>query len=113
MQEVSIGSVEGTGAAINVSLGFKPDYVRAVNYTDTAGDVAAVEWFSGMTAAHGLKTLGIADDGTSSDESAAFITSLGISQYDGTDALTEGFTIGADTDVNVDGDTIVYIAIRN
>jgi len=113
MQEVSVGSVAGTGAAINVSLGFKPDYVKVVNYTDTAGAVPTIEWFSAMTAAHGLKTLGIADDGISSDESAEFITSLGISQYVGTNALTEGFTIGADTDVNVDGDTIVYIAIRN
>jgi len=113
MQEFYAGSVAGTGAAINVSIGFKPDYVRAINYTNTAGAVASVEWFTGMTAAHALKGLGVADNGTSGDESAAFITSLGISQYDGTDALTEGFTIGADTDLNVSGDTILYIAMRN
>ena len=61
-----------------------------------------------MAAASGLKTLGT--------PTYNLITTLGISQYAGSDtpgsAAAPGFTIGADTDVNVSAETIVYIAHR-
>lgn len=41
---VQTGVLIGTGAAINVSLGFVPDYVRVVNTTD--GDLVT-EWYHG------------------------------------------------------------------
>ncbi len=41
------------------------------------------------------------------------ITANGITQYEGTSGgNSEGFTIGADSDVNVSGETIVYTAYR-
>ena len=61
-----------------------------------------------MTAAHGFKLTG----GASLAHTK--ITSNGISQYDGVESsAAEGFTIGADTGLNVSGETIVYVAIRN
>ena len=113
MNEFATGSVEGTGAAINVSLGFKPTYVKCYNIDDAGALAPTVEWFEGMTAGHGLKGLGIADDGTTSAVSQAAITSNGISQYAGTDSVGEGFTIGADADLNAAAETIVYIAVRD
>jgi hypothetical protein len=42
-----VGTVTGTGAALNVILGFKPDFVQLVNATD--GDQVDV-WYRGMAA---------------------------------------------------------------
>lgn len=99
--DVVVGTVEGTGAAINIELGFIPSYVKVYNYDD---GVTQMEWFNGMTNAHGLK---------STSSAHAKITSLGISAYAGTDGgYGKGFTIGADTDLNVDGETMYYMAVR-
>lgn len=95
------GSVTGTGAAINVSVGFVPDYVKVIN--DTAG--ASIEWFSGMTDGHGYKRVA-AGTGTK-------ITSGGISDFTGSSTAGEGFTLGADADVNVNTVTLRYVAIQN
>lgn len=99
--DVVVGTVEGTGSAINIELGFVPSYVKVYNYDG----VAVVEWFAGMTDGHGLKTL--------PTPAVSAITSNGISAYDGTSAgFSKGFTIGADTDVNVSAETIYYYAVR-
>lgn len=95
------GSVAGTGAAINVSLGFVPQYVRAIN---AGAGLAEYEWFNGMTNGHALKRV------TAGTLSA--ITSNGITPYDGTaGGDSAGFTIGADANVNISGQTIHYIAV--
>lgn len=47
------GTVEGTGAAINVQLGFTPDYVKLINID---GD-ASLEWISDMADGEGYKTV--------------------------------------------------------
>ena len=95
------GTFTGTGAALNVSLGFEPDHVRIVN--DTAG--AALEWYSSMTAGHGYKRVA-AGTGTK-------ITSGGISTYTGSTTAGRGFTLGTDTDINVNAVTCRYIATQN
>lgn len=107
------GTVEGTGSAINISLGFVPRYVKVLNIDD-AGDLdPEIEWFSPMPDAAGIKKLSIADDGSSSALSREYITSNGISEYDGVAAgATEGFTIGADGDLNVNEETLVWMALR-
>lgn len=98
--KIATGTVEGTGAALNVSIGFKPNYVRVINIDG----LATLEWTADMGAAAGLKEV---TAGTKS-----LLGSLGISQYDGVAAgATEGFTIGADTDVNVSAETIMWLAI--
>lgn len=97
---VATGTVEGTGAAINVELGFTPVYVKVVNWDDPT----SMEWWTGMGAAAGAKTT----------DAVAFTkaTSNGISAYAGVQATTgKGFTIGADTDLNVEDETLFWIAV--
>lgn len=99
------GTVEGTGSAINVILGFVPDYVKVYNYDDAGSAAPTMEWFSGMTDGHGLKN---------TTDTQAKVTSGGISAYDGTAAgFGKGFTIGTDTDINQSAETLFYIAFRN
>ena len=96
---VQTGTVEGTGAAIDVSVGFQPAAIRVDNID---GD-AILYWNDAMPAASGMKTIAV---GTT-----AHITSLGISLYAGVSAgAGQGFTIGADTDVNVSAETLVWTA---
>lgn len=112
MQEVVTGTVEGTGAAINVSLGFIPSYVKVFNYDDAGSIFPTVEWWDGMTDGHGLKTKSIADSGATGNLSSGKITTGGISEYAGADAAAKGFSIGTDADLNVSGETLFYVAVR-
>ncbi|GAB5434792.1 MAG: hypothetical protein EpisKO_41620 [Epibacterium sp.] len=93
------GEVEGTGSAINVELGFTPDYVKLIN---TDGD-ALLEWTSAMADGEGYKTVAA---GTN-----AKIATGGVTPYEGVTATAaKGFTIGADADVNASGETIIWVA---
>lgn len=93
------GTLEGTGAAIDIPLGFIPKTVRVINQDG----IASLEWSDTMPAASGYKDI---TAGT-----RTFITLSGISAYAGTAAgAGAGFTIGADTDINVSGETIHWIA---
>lgn len=101
--EFKAGSYTGTGAAIDVQLGFTPDYVKIWNETD--GD-ETYEWFSGMTAGHALKSANHA--------SAQFskITSNGISALSPTDyTKKKGFSVG--TAVSESAKIFRYAAYRN
>ena len=106
--EIRTGTQDGTGASIVIQVGWVPDWVVVQNIE--AADFARLEWYKGMTAAHAIKTV-------TSTKSA--ITSLGISQNAGsgqlgaTAAVKPGFIIGADTDVNVSGEALTWIAGRN
>lgn len=73
----------GTAAAFKITTGFRPTFVQVVNQPDRI----TMEWYHGMTAAHGVKTVA---NGT---RTAA--TSNGITVHD------DGFTVGLDTDLNV------------
>lgn len=97
----TVGNVTGTGAALNVSVGYTPDYVLATNVSDGS----KLEWFKGMTAGHAVKTVAA---GTRS-----IITSGGISPYTGSSTAGAGFTIGADAQVNVNTQVIRYYATSN
>ncbi|WP_022727227.1 hypothetical protein [Fodinicurvata sediminis] len=102
---IKTGTVEGTGSAINVALGFQPDHVRIFNIDAT--NPVSVEWTSDMDDGHGLKLKG----GT---VAYSKITSNGITPYDGADNDEGyGFTIGADSDLNVNNQTLVYVATRS
>lgn len=97
---LAIGTVEGTGSAINLQLGFTPKHVRLVN----EDGLAAMEWFAGMADGHGIKTV---TAGTMSK-----VTTNGVTPYAGTPGGdAEGITIGADTDINVSGETLHYVAV--
>jgi hypothetical protein len=92
-----VGKYTGNGAAQNIILGFKPDFVLLVNVTD--GDIAAI-WVRGAHA-----------DGTATDIAAAAAPNAadGISAYAGTSG--EGFTIG--TDYSEAAKVFGYLAIRS
>ncbi len=101
--EIRTGSYVGTAAAINVQLGWTPDYVKVWNETD--GD-EIYEWFSGMTAGHALKSTNNASTQFSK------ITSNGVSAYSPTDySAKKGFTVG--TAISESGKTFRYFASRN
>jgi hypothetical protein len=87
------GSVTGTGAALNVrTVGFRPRKVELINKSSSD----KLTWTESMADAAGHKQVAA---GTSS-----FITSLGITP------LSDGFTIGADTDLNVSGEDVYWTA---
>lgn len=111
-QQFTFGTVEGTGAAINVSIGWKPDAVFLLNIDDAGGLAPALLWINGMGAADALKFLKVVDSGATGNASSAIITSNGIDQYAGSDSASEGFTIGADADANASGETILWFALR-
>ena len=107
------GTVEGTGSAINVEIGFQPDRVVLYNIDDAGSLSPRLEWNVGMGDDAGWKMLTIADNGTDGVNSSEHITSDGVSQYAGSQAAnSEGFTIGADSDINASGETIVWEAYR-
>lgn len=83
----------GTAAAIAITCGFQPKYVRVVN--NTSGD--EICWFEGMTDAYGVKRVAA---GTQ-----AATTSLGITPS------ARGFTIGLDLDINVTSEQLSWLAL--
>lgn len=93
VSRVVVGSIKGTGADLNVrTVTFKPKAVDLLNI----GGLATGKWVKGMADDSVLKTI---TAGTIS-----LVTSDGITP------LSDGFTIGADTDLNVDGELIRYVA---
>lgn len=96
-----VGSVTGTGAAINVEIGFLPDRVELVNQTTGR----KVTWYRTMAAGSG-----VADGATA----AALIAAGGggVSPFSGSTTAGLGFTIGTDA-VNTAGQVIAYSAIRS
>lgn len=103
--ENAYGSMDGTGAAIDIKCGFVPAYVRVVNIE--SGTIEQLEWYRGMADASAIKTV----TGT---VARTKITSNGITPLGAAAGsnVEQGFRIGADTDVNVAGETIVWTAER-
>lgn len=96
---VKCGTVTGTGAAINISVGFVPDHVVIANVTD--GDVVDM-WWNGMAADTSIKI----------DVAAATRASGGITAFAGTAATAgQGFTIGAA--ISESGKVLRYTAVQN
>jgi hypothetical protein len=98
------GFVLGTGAEITVEVGFTPKHVKLVREQDTGETEysVAVDHFASMPDASGLK---LRDDNTTA-RSAMILTGLVTIQED----PAGSFTIGTDTDLNVDGIGIYWYA---
>jgi hypothetical protein len=111
--QIMTGSFTGTGATANVPLGWTPDYVKIFNPNDAGALDPTLEWWSGMGAGKALKSLRITDNGATGLKSQQLITTLGISAYAGSTTAANGFTIGADTDLNVVGEVCYWVAMRN
>ena len=86
----------GTVAAMKITLGWKPRYVRILNVTG----LVVEEWVEGMSDANGF--LGIDSGAGAVDYS--LITSNGITPAD------DGFTIGLNTDVLVSSEQLHWVA---
>lgn len=106
MGRTKIGTYEGTGAALNFSIGFAPDFIEVINAED--GD-SKWTWFRGMAAASAIFEQNVVDNGTTGNASMALDTTNGITAYDGTKTAGEGFTVG--TDLSENGKTYRYLAI--
>jgi hypothetical protein len=81
--DIKIGTVEGTGAIIQVEVGFIPKYVKLFNIDDAGTLWPTLEWVNGMAAASGFKGLKQIDSGTTGLSSQAYVTSNGISEFAG------------------------------
>lgn len=102
---IIFGSQDGTGANIDIEVGFLPTYVKVVNI-ESAGK-EQLDWYEGMAAASAIKT--VANAGAAVDPRTS-ITTLGITPLSSTFL---GFRIGADADVNVAGETLIWEVHRN
>lgn len=94
---VVVGKFTGTGAAVNVLLGFKPDFVMIINVTD--GDIIGAA-IRGAHAAGASTDIGAA--AASNADNALTLT------YEGADG--EGFTAG--TDFSEADKVYGYLALR-
>lgn len=103
MDGFATGTVTGTGASIDIDLGWIPARVELLNVT--ASDFCRIVWCSGLANAAGIKTL----TSTSTKLSSLGVTPLGAAATD----TKKGFRIGADTDMNVVAEVIQWFAYRN
>ncbi len=93
VSRVVTGSLIGSGSAIDVrTVGFRPRKVEVLNVTAPARG----EWSDTMADAAALKQV---TAGT-----ASFITSDGITP------LSDGFTLGADADLNTAAEVVHWVA---
>lgn len=105
-EALETGSTTGTGAIITVSMGFQPRYIVVTNASTT--NIVKAEWDTGMATWSCLKTL---ESATAANIISVPTTSC-ISTYAGTKSAAPGFKIGADTDLNISGDTLRWKAWR-
>lgn len=92
---------DGTAAAITITCGFTPRYVKVVNVTGGSTGLIFMEWFDGMDDANGVKS----EDAGTSETALTLITTLGITP------AADGFVIGLDTDLNVTSEQLHWIAL--
>jgi hypothetical protein len=92
-----VGTYTGTGAAQNIVIGFKPDFLLVTNITD--GDIIHTG-FRGLTAAGAGVDIAAAVGNADNDLTLTYAGTSG-----------EGFTVG--TDASESGKVYGYLAIRS
>jgi hypothetical protein len=97
-------TVEGTGAAITISPMFTPQYIKVINLDG----LCTLEWTSDMGAGKGFKVLTGIDKTADTVSLMSYISSKGITMDDN----GRQFTIGADTDINVNAETLIVCCFR-
>ena len=97
-------TVEGTGAAITISPMFTPQAIKIINLDG----LCTLEWTSHMGAGKGFKTTTGIDASPDTVSRMYYISSGGITM----DSNGRQFTIGADTDINVNGETLIVECFR-
>lgn len=101
------GIATGTGATLNVELGFTPDYVILINVSD--GE--KIEWYRDMedlgTELFGFKEV------AAGTKSLLTTAATGVATYagaEGPSGSSKGFTIGATAGVNVNTEELLWFA---
>lgn len=95
VSRVMVGSFIGTGADLEVrTVGFRPKAVQLLN----VGGLAKGDWVQGM-----------ADDSAVKQITAGTISLI---TSDGITPLSDGFAVGADTDLNVSGELVRWVAFE-
>lgn len=82
--QIATGTLDGTGAALHVGIGFKPRMVKIWNVTETALPLSYAKWMSefwGLAARAGGTTMAFLDD--TDGDALSYTAALGIAQYDG------------------------------
>lgn len=102
LSNIITGSRDGTGADIDIELGFIPSQVVVLN--TEAADFAELRWLNSMPNASAIKRV----TSVFTKILALGITPLGAAAGD----TIQGFRIGADADVNVLGETLQWFAFR-
>jgi len=101
MALMNYGTVEGTGAALNITVGFIPDVVWLMNVD---GNCMMV-WTANLGDADGQK---IVDSGSGATDIST-VTSGGVTAGDYDNSFL-GFSISTDSDINAAGETINWVA---
>lgn len=70
VSNMAVGSFTGAGADVEVTLGFKPRYIKFINLTDRT----IYEWTWDMAATHTLKTVAA---GTVTDDTGGILVAKG------------------------------------
>ena len=166
--QIVFGKCDGTGAAINVCLGFVPRFVKVINLEDSGSKWPSAEYWDVVRANVSAFDEGVKEYDDGSQMRRAALASAGISPYDGGDEIfydgetdgrwedsagtikeevyvdgkycgtgaykcigdtllgheptagdhgakvttPPGFTIGTDSDLNQDGEQLVWMAIQ-
>lgn len=108
MDFIKTGTVEGTGALISIAVGFKPKIVKLINVDGRA----MLFWNERLGDGDGYKVLTGIDATADTVSLHSLITSNGVTAVDGDHDTKSGFTIGTDSDINVNGETIIWEAYR-
>ena len=94
------GKFTGNGAAQNISLGFKPDFVLIINVTDGTSAEFFIDDVAGATGSIDI------------DATAGPVTDAGgITAYAGSSSAAVGFSVDAGNSVN--GKVYRYVAFGN
>jgi|GEM_PF-2349177 len=131
MKEIFQGTITGTGSEIKVCLGFKPTFIRF--YKETSIGMLVAEWSTLLNGLIKFSPQAVNEGGTDT-YNIGFSTKVAdvISQYDGDDETdgsnayqdgngnalpsgirtSYGFTLGADSDLNIAGETVWFVAYR-
>lgn len=108
---IRTGTVTGTGATLNIPLGFKPDYIKVTNGSDGESVYVTREMLDASSTINGIKILAI-----SGVISVLTTAATGLSDYAGLESdgatlgIPKGFTIGAAATINIAAEELYWEA---
>lgn len=101
LAQFKVGGYAGTGASLDVSLGFTPKAVIITGDDATPPTQPCIGLHFGHTAAKGIKVV----------DSGAGTTDISVMSSNGITLGTKKFTVGTDANLNENGKNYKYVAI--